>query len=77
MIKKKLTNKEVLTKMINSLDAIQLGILRKKILTMTKNILENEQTIRREMEADGRRSLILHPDYYFQTIEAIRITAEY
>jgi hypothetical protein len=46
---------------------------------MTEEILENEQTIRKvmeAMEADGRRSMI-HPDYYFQTIEAIRITADY
>jgi len=53
-----------------------LGILRERILAMTENILENEQEIRKVMEADGRRSMI-HPDYYFQTIEAIRITAEY
>ena len=76
MTTKTLTNKQALTKMINSLDAIQLGILRERILAMTENILENEQEIRKVMEADGRRSMI-HPDYYFQTIEAIRITAEY
>jgi hypothetical protein len=76
MATKTLTNKQALTKMINSLDPIQLGILRERILAMTENILENEQEIRKVMEADNRRSLI-HPDYYFQTLEAIRITIEY
>jgi len=73
---KTLTNKQTLTKMINSLDPIQLGILRERILVMTENILENEQEIRKSMESEGKRPMI-HPDYYFQTMESIRITMEY
>ena len=73
---KTLTNKQALTKMINSLDPVQLSILRDRILVATQQVLDNEQSIRESMEADGRRSLI-HPDYYFQTMEAIRISMEY
>jgi hypothetical protein len=73
---KTLTNKQALTKMINSLDPVQLSILRDRILAATEQVLDNEQSIRESMEADGRRSLI-HPDYYFQTMEAIRISMEY
>ena len=73
---KTLTNKQALTKMINSLDPIQLGILRERILVATEQVLDNEQSIRESMQADGKRSLI-HPDYYFQTMEAIRISMEY
>jgi hypothetical protein len=73
---KTLTNKQALTKMINSLDPVQLSILRDRILAATQQVLDNEQSIRESMEADGRRSLI-HPDYYFQTMEAIRISMEY
>jgi hypothetical protein len=73
---KTLTNKQALTKMINSLDPVQLSILRDRILVATQQVLDNEQSIRESMEADGKRSLI-HPDYYFQTMEAIRISMEY
>jgi hypothetical protein len=73
---KTLTNKQALTKMINSLDPVQLSILRDRILVATQQVLDNEQSIRESMEADGRRSLI-HPDYYFQTMEAIRVSMEY
>jgi hypothetical protein len=73
---KTLTNKQALTKMINSLDPVQLSILRDRILAATQQVLDNEQSIRESMEADGKRSLI-HPDYYFQTMEAIRISMEY
>jgi hypothetical protein len=62
--------------MINSLDPVQLSILRDRILAATQQVLDNEQSIRESMEADGKRSLI-HPDYYFQTMEAIRISMEY
>jgi hypothetical protein len=73
---KTLTNKQALTKMINSLDPIQLVILRERILVATSAVLDNEQEIRKSMEEGGKRSLI-HPDYYFQTMEAIRISMEY
>jgi len=73
---KTLTNKQALTKMINSLDPVQLSILRDRILAATQQVLDNEQSLRESMEADGKRSLI-HPDYYFQTMEAIRISMEY
>ena len=73
---KTLTNKQALTKMINSLDPFQLSILRDRILAATQQVLDNEQSLRESMEADGKRSLI-HPDYYFQTMEAIRISMEY
>jgi len=73
---KTLTNKQALTKMINSLDPIQLGILRERILVATEQVLDNEQSIRESMQAEGKSSLI-HPDYYFQTMEAIRISMEY
>ena len=70
------TNKQALVKMINSLDPIQLVILRERILVATSAVLDNEQEIRKSMEEGGKRSLI-HPDYYFQTMEAIRISMEY
>jgi hypothetical protein len=73
---KTLTNKQALTKMINSLDPIQLGILRNTILVATETALDNEQSMRITLEEEGKRALI-HPDYYFQTMEAIRISMEY
>jgi hypothetical protein len=76
MATKTLTNKQALTKMINSLDPIQQSILRERILGMTEEILSKEQDIRKEQEATGRRSII-HPDYYFQTIEAIKVLLAY
>jgi hypothetical protein len=75
-MRKTLTNKQALTKMINSLDPIQLGILRERILVATEQVLDNEQGIRDSMQADGKRSLI-HPDYYFHTMVAIRILMAY
>jgi hypothetical protein len=73
---KTLTNKQALVKMINSLDPIQQGLLRERILIATSAVLDNEQEIRKSMEAGGKRSLI-HPDYYFLTMEIIKAQLEY
>ena len=67
-----MTNKQALTKMINSLDSIQQGILRDRILTMCNYIIENQ-----EMVAADMKNHIISPELYIQTMKDIKVKLEF
>ena len=69
---KTLTNKQALVKMINSLDPVQQGLLRERILTMCDFVIENQELVK-----EGMQNHIVTPEYYIQTMENIKVILEY
>lgn len=69
---KTLTNKQALIKTINSLDPVQQGLLRERILTMCDFVIENQEMIK-----EGMKDHIITPEYYIQTMENIKAQLEY
>ncbi len=69
---KTLTNKQALVKMINSLDPIQQGLLRERILTTCEFVIENQEMIK-----EGMQNHIMTPEFYIQTMKDIKAQLEF
>lgn len=69
---KTLTNKQALIKAVNSLDPVQQGLLRERILTMCDMVIDNQEMIKENMQ-----NHIINPEYYIQTMENIKALLEY
>lgn len=63
---KQKTNRTILTKLIKELDDMDLAMLRERILTVTKAVIDNETQVRKDMQ-NG----FIHPDMYINSMRKI------
>ena len=61
-----------MTKLIKEMSDIDVALIREKLLTMSKEVLEKEEEITKEMERS-----ILSPSLYLNTMRRVKETLDY
>lgn len=68
---KQKNNRQILTNLIKQCDDMDLVMLRERILSVTKNVIDNEEKVRKDMQ-NG----FIHPDMYINTMKKIHKLAD-
>jgi len=63
---KQKTNRIILTKLIKELDDMDLVMLRERIITVTKAVIDNEEQVRKDLKNSS-----IHPDMYINSMKKI------
>ena len=66
------TSRQLMTKLIKEMSDIDVALVREKLLVMSKEVLENEEEIMKQME----RSYI-SPSLYLNTMKRVKETLDY
>lgn len=66
------TSRQLMTKLIKEMSDIDVALIREKLLTMSKEVLEKEEEITKEMERS-----ILSPSLYLNTMRRVKETLDY
>jgi hypothetical protein len=60
------TNRQVLANAIKQMSDIDLVFLRERMLTITENVINNQEQIKKDM-----KNGIVHPDLYIESMKRI------
>lgn len=66
------TSRQLMTKLIKEMSDIDVALVREKLLAMSKEVLEKEEEITKEMERS-----ILSPSLYLNTMRRVKETLDY
>jgi hypothetical protein len=66
------TSRQLMTKLIKEMSDMDVALVREKLLVMSKEVLENEEEIMKQME----RSYI-SPSLYLNTMKRVKETLDY
>ena len=66
------TSRQLMTKLIKEMSDMDVALVREKLLVMSKEVLENEEEIMKQME----RSYI-SPRLYLDTMKRVKETLDY
>lgn len=66
------TSRQLMTKLIKEMSDIDVALVREKLLAMSKEVLEKEEEIKKQME-----NSIINPGLYLDTMKRVKETLDY
>jgi hypothetical protein len=66
------TSRQLMTKLIKEMSDIDVALVREKLLVMSKEVLEKEEEIKKQMEGS-----IISPRLYLDTMKRVKETLDY
>ncbi len=66
------TSRQLMTKLIKEMSDIDVALVREKLLVMSKEVLEKEEEIKKQMEGS-----VISPRLYLDTMKRVKETLDY